>query len=376
MKIVTVIGARPQFIKAAAVSREIVFQNGLASDKDQITEKIIHTGQHYDDDMSDVFFRELEIPEPAFHLGIGSGPHGVQTGQMLAAIEEVLITEKPDCVLIYGDTNSTLAGALAAAKLHITIAHIEAGLRSFNRLMPEEINRVIADHLSNILLCPSQAAVDNLAAEGIATPQNNHPLSQEQQVFIIGDVMADALLYAVRRAHSENDIRKKNGLQNKKYLLATIHRAENTDKQERLMNLLNALNALEETVVLPVHPRTKKILKDMKWQPGSHVKIIDPVGYFDMIALENAARMILTDSGGIQKEAYWLKVPCITLRDETEWVETVTNGWNKLTGADTKAIIDAVHCFNPPREQAKLYGDGEAAKLALQIIMREIERKN
>ncbi len=409
MKIVTIIGARPQFIKAAAVSRAIDEHNRLtpdtapftndaspmASNPLPITEVLVHTGQHYDEDMSAIFFRELEIPEPAYNLGIGSGTHGQQTGEMLAAIEKVLIVEKPDWVIVYGDTNSTLAGALAAAKLHIPIAHVEAGLRSFNRLMPEEINRIVADHLSHLLLCPSQIAVDNLAAEGIPLPLTHNPLPITSRVFIVGDVMADALQFAVNKVQHNIDIKEKFHLQHGTYLLATIHRAENTDNKERLENIMNALSeiAKNETVVLPIHPRTKKILENSfpmthNLSPGTGalrthnpspvtfgLKIIDPVGYFDMIALENSARMILTDSGGIQKEAYWLKVPCITLRNETEWVETVENGWNKLTGANPTAIIDAVHNFKPPTEQAALYGNGQAASRVLQEITNYIERK-
>ncbi|KFZ44006.1 UDP-N-acetylglucosamine 2-epimerase [Smithella sp. SC_K08D17] len=378
MKIVTIIGARPQFIKAAAVSRAIDEHNRLtpdtapftndaspmASNPLPITEVLVHTGQHYDEDMSAIFFRELEIPEPAYNLGIGSGTHGQQTGEMLAAIEKVLIVEKPDWVIVYGDTNSTLAGALAAAKLHIPIAHVEAGLRSFNRLMPEEINRIVADHLSHLLLCPSQIAVNNLTNEGIS-----------KGVTIVGDVMADALQFAVNKVQHNIDIKEKFHLQHGTYLLTTIHRAENTDNKERLQSIINALNSLEETIVLPIHPRTRKILNGMNCRMKPHIRIIDPVGYFGMIALENSARMILTDSGGIQKEAYWLKVPCITLRNETEWVETVENGWNKLTGANPTAIIDAVHNFKPPTEQAALYGNGQAASRVLQEITNYIERK-
>ena len=357
MKICTIIGARPQFIKAAAVSRAIADYNShLSSDISPLTEVIIHTGQHYDDGMSDVFFRELEIPETAYNLGIGSGSHGAQTGQMLAAVENILINEKPDWVLIYGDTNSTLAGALSAAKLHIPIAHVEAGLRSFNRLMPEEINRVVADHLSNLLFCPSQIAVNNLASEGIA-----------KGVTIVGDVMADALKYAARIVQTNNELKEKLHLKDKAYLLATIHRAENTDNKQRLENIIKALLELakREPVVLPLHPRTKKILDSnfsFHLTSQSLLKLIDPVGYFDMVALENSARMILTDSGGIQKEAYWLKVPCVTLRDETEWVETVDAGWNILTGADKQKIINAARNFTPPKEHPSLYGDEHAAE--------------
>lgn len=358
MKICTVIGARPQFIKAAAVSRAIAEHNRLAPGDAHFTEIIIHTGQHYDDDMSAIFFRELEIPEPAYNLNIGSGTHGQQTGEMLAAIEKVLIAENPDWVLVYGDTNSTIAGALAAAKLHISIAHVEAGLRSFNRRMPEEINRVVTDHLSSILFCPSQIAVNNLTDEGILKGVN-----------IVGDVMADALQFAVSKVQSKTDIKEKFHLQHGTYLLATIHRAENTDNKERLQNIINALNSLEETIVLPIHPRTRKILNGMNCRIKPHIRIIDPVGYFDMTALEKSARMILTDSGGIQKEAYWLNVPCITLRDETEWLETVEKGWNKLTGANPTAIIDAVQNFKPPDEHLSLYGDSHTAEKIIKMIL-------
>lgn len=375
MKICTIIGARPQFIKAAAVSRAIAARNEnisnpsstsnplpITSDLLPITEIIIHTGQHYDEGMSDIFFRELEIPEPLYDLSIGSGSHGVQTGQMLMAIENVLLKEKPDWVLIYGDTNSTLAGALAAAKLHIPIAHVEAGLRSFNRLMPEEINRIVADHLSELLFCPSQVAVNNLAAEGIV-----------KGVTIVGDVMSDALKFAVRKSKTHNKIIKKLNLRHKAYLLATIHRAENTDHIKRLENIIGALSELarKETVILPLHPRTKKILDNnfpSLLTSSSSLNFIDPVGYFDMIALENSARMILTDSGGIQKEAYWLKVPCVTLRDETEWVETVECGWNILTGANKEKIINAVRHFTPPEKHPSLYGDDHAAEKIIEAL--------
>ena len=373
MKIATIIGARPQFIKAAAVSRAIAKHNNLTHNPlpitcckapithypSPITEIIIHTGQHYDDEMSAIFFRELEIPKPKYNLNIGSGTHGTQTGKMLSGIEDVLLKEKPDWVLIYGDTNSTLAGAVSAAKLHIPIAHVEAGLRSFNRLMPEEINRVVADHISHLLLCPSQVAVNNLSAEGIS-----------KGVKIVGDVMADALQFAARHIQTKADIKKKLQLQNQTYLLATIHRAENTDNKERLQNIISALNALEDTIILPIHPRTRKILHDMNLTLKPHVRIIDPVGYFDMIALEYSARMILTDSGGIQKEAYWLKVPCVTLRDETEWLETVENGWNILTGANSAKIIKAVKTFKSPAKHPQLYGNGKAAEKCLKTLLK------
>jgi len=412
MKIATIIGARPQFIKAAAVSRAIAAHNRAVCPTAQaaaaianpgahngvapppvIEEILIHTGQHYDDGMSAVFFRELDIPEPKYNLNIGSGPHGRQTGRMLAAIEEVLLAEKPDWVLIYGDTNSTLAGALAAAKLHIPIAHVEAGLRSFNRRMPEEINRVVADQLSSLLLCPSQTAVDNLAAEGIGG-KNDEKMGAvphfPQRVVITGDVMADALQFAAAKvgakaapqaaavvadpatqASAHSDIMARLGLQPQRYLLATVHRAENTDDPQRLSDILSAFAALDEPVVFPAHPRTRKFLHEKNYQPPPHVRLIDPVGYFDIVALEKSARLLLTDSGGMQKEAYWLKVPCITLRDETEWVETVDAGWNVLTGADDKKIIHAALNFTPPQEHPPLYGDGQTAEKILGILCQK-----
>jgi UDP-N-acetylglucosamine 2-epimerase len=349
MKIVTVVGARPQFIKASAVSREL---------RKRHTEILIHTGQHYDENMSDVFFDELAIPSPDFHLGIGSGPHGAQTGQMLAEIEKVLLDEQPDWVLVYGDTNSTLAGALAAAKLHLRVAHVEAGLRSFNRLMPEEVNRVLTDHVSDLLLCPSPTAVQNLAAEGIT-----------RGVADVGDVMYDTILFAAEKARARSKILGVLGLAEKSYLLTTLHRAENTDNLQRFTSILEAFGQLKETLLFPVHPRTWKILKTLDYSPPPHVRLIDPVGYLDMVRLEGAAQMILTDSGGIQKEAYWLGVPCITLRDETEWVETLTAGWNVLVGAQKELILRAVHQFSPPDTRPALYGDGKTAER----VRRKIE---
>lgn len=274
------------------------------------------------------------------------------------AIEDVLIKEKPDWVLIYGDTNSTLAGALAASKLHIRIAHVEAGLRSFNRLMPEEINRVVADQLSHLLLCPSQVAVNNLAKEGIT-----------EGVAITGDVMADALQFAATKASAHSDILARLELQPQGYLLATVHRAENTDDNQRLKNILSAFAALNEPVVFPAHPRTRKFLQGMGYQPPENVKLIDPVGYFDVIALEKSARLLLTDSGGMQKEAYWLKIPCVTLRDETEWIETVDLGWNVLTGADRDRIVETARTFTAPSAHPPLYGDGNAAAHCLKALL-------
>ena len=367
MKIATIIGARPQFIKAAAVSRAIAAHNRLTPHSSRLTEVIIHTGQHYDNGMSAVFFEELEIPDPKYNLAIGSGSHGQQTGQMLAKIEDVLIVEAPDWVLVYGDTNSTLAGALAAAKLHFKIAHVEAGLRSFNRLMPEEINRVLTDHISTYLFCPSETAVENLRREGLA-PHSSPLTPHSSRVFMIGDVMSDALRFALSRAASRANIMNHLELQEKTYLLATIHRPENTEDIKRLQNILAALENTKQKIIFPVHPRTKKTLQNLYYRPPGHVKLIEPVGYFEMIALEQSSRMILTDSGGMQKEAYWLKVPCITLRDETEWVETVETGWNVLTGADPQKIVAAVNTFTPPLEHPPLFGDGNSAGKVVEAL--------
>jgi UDP-GlcNAc3NAcA epimerase len=341
LRIVSVIGARPQFIKAAMVSRAL---------RRRHIEVLVHTGQHYDANMSAIFFNELDIPAPDVNLEVGSGPHGEQTGAMLAGIEQVLLRERPVWVLVYGDTNSTLAGALAAAKLGIPVAHVEAGLRSFNRAMPEEINRVVADHLSTALFCPSQTAVDNLAGEGIT-----------RGVHLVGDVMADALAFAVERAQSRSTILARLGIADRGYLLVTVHRAENTDDPSRLGRILAALDALQEPVFFPVHPRTRKAIEALGHRPAPHVRLLEPLGYLDMVRLEQSARMILTDSGGVQKEAYWLGVPCLTLRHETEWVETVQAGWNILVGAEIDRIRQAVRTMIPPENRLPLYGDGRAA---------------
>ena len=343
MKIATVIGARPQFIKAAAVSRVL---------RTQHQEILIHTGQHYDANMSDVFFDELHIPRPDYNLGIGSGRHGAQTGAILEQVEDVLITETPDALLVYGDTNSTLAGALAASKLHIPVIHIEAGLRSFNRRMPEEINRVLTDHLSSWLFCPTETAVKNLSAEGITAG-----------VYKNGDVMLDAFLYNLELAKEKSNILQTLGLSSKSFILCTIHRAENTDDPERLTQILKAVARISLPVVLPLHPRTRKIVQQLGLSSLlEKVKVIEPVGYLDMIALEAHAVKLVTDSGGVQKEAYFAGVPCITMRDETEWVETVEVGWNRLTGADEEKILNAVESFTPPADRPSIFGDGHAAE--------------
>ncbi|MCP5184166.1 MAG: UDP-N-acetylglucosamine 2-epimerase (non-hydrolyzing) [Pseudomonadales bacterium] len=349
MKIVTVVGARPQFIKAAAVSRAIASDH--AGDIDEL---IVHTGQHHDDNMSSVFFDELGIPSPRYSLGIAGGTHGAMTGRMLEAIEHVLLKERPDWVLVYGDTNSTLAAALAAAKLHIPLAHVEAGLRSFNMLMPEEVNRIVADRLSTLLFCPTETAVANLADEGLREGVHN-----------VGDVMYDVALYFANQATSRTAALADLGVRPGAYALATCHRAENTDSRERLASILDALCtiATQLPVVLPLHPRTRSRIEQFKL--GAKLKSItvtEPLAFLSMVALERDAAVILTDSGGVQKEAFFYRVPCVTMRDETEWVETVTLGWNSLTGADTDAIVNATLNRERSRTDASPYGAGDASR--------------
>lgn len=360
MKIITIIGARPQFIKAAAVSRS------LRSDT-QITEILVHTGQHYDANLSDIFFRELEIPQPNYNLGIGSGTHGKQTGQMLAAIEEVVLKEKPDWVIVYGDTNSTLAGALAAVKLHIPLAHIEAGLRSFNRQMPEEINRVLTDHSSNLLFAPTTTAVTNLRKEGI----------NSEFIHLVGDVMYDAALFYGEKSENYSNILNSLNLIPKNYLLATIHRAENTDTPQRLYAIFEALAHVAQSIpiVLPLHPRTRKLLEHQPQLLNTiqSLNIIPPVGYLDMVQLEKNAHLIITDSGGVQKEAYFYQVPCLTLREETEWVELVELGWNQLISpTQSLMIIDKLQKAlqqSPPTNFNKFpYGIGNSSEKICEIL--------
>jgi len=355
VKIVSIIGARPQFIKASAVSR------ALRREHEEI---LVHTGQHYDYEMSDIFFKGLELPPADINLNVGSGSHGMQSGAMLMGIEEILQREKPEYVLIYGDTNSTLAGALAAAKLSVKVVHIEAGLRSFNRRMPEEINRVVADHLSTLLLCTSTEGVRNLAAEGIT-----------EGVHVVGDVMADVLKWAQKRLAVEpSSVLEELGLGQGDYLLATVHRSENTDDPTRLSQILHAFNSLNETLVFPVHPRTRKLIREGGYKLKPHIKLINPVGYFEMVTLTLNALMILTDSGGLQKEAYWLGVPCATMRDETEWVETVESGWNVLVGCDSAKIVEIVRSFAPPSKRPMLYGDGHASERCVELLEAPIAR--
>jgi UDP-GlcNAc3NAcA epimerase len=349
MKIVSIVGARPQFIKAAALSRQL---------RRSHHEVLLHTGQHYDYTMSGIFFDGLEMPAPDVNLAVGSGNHGFQTGAMLSKIEEVLVSERPDWLVVYGDTNSTLAGALAASKLHIRVVHVEAGLRSFNRRMPEEINRVLADHLSDLLLCPSGTAVENLATEGI-----------RRNVHLVGDIMLDVLNWARERiAAQPPEILKHLELCAGEYVLATIHRSNNTDDAERLSGILSALNALDERVVFPIHPRARKALSTGKHEVSSLVKLIDPVGYLEMVSLTRSARRVVTDSGGLQKEAYWLGVPCVTLREETEWIETVEVGWNILVGSNRDRIVEVVRNFVPPANRPSLYGDGCVAARCAELL--------
>lgn len=362
MKIVTIVGARPQFVKAAAVGRAI---RDLKSHTPNVREVLIHTGQHYDANMSDVFFHEMGIPKPDYHLGIGGLAQGAMTGRMIETIEAALETEKPNMVLIYGDTNSTLAGALAAVKMHIPVAHVEAGLRSFNRKMPEEINRIVADQCSDILFTPSATSTQQLIKEGI-------PRSRIHEV---GDVMYDAALYYQDQARRESQILSKLNLKSKQYVLSTIHRAENTDCPERLKEIFLGLIDLAKIkpVVLPLHPRTRQTLEKqgLLEQAKSNLTLIDPVGYLDMVNLESNAEVILTDSGGVQKEAYFFKVPCLTLRTETEWVELVEEGFNRLVPLKRQEIVKQYKiALNSAVDWTKtLYGNGQATQLIVQKLL-------
>jgi len=359
MKIITIVGARPQFVKAATISRAILELNRTSAKK--IQEIIVHTGQHYDANMSDVFFDEMEIPKPAYTLGIGGGSHGAMTGRQLEKIEEVLLKEKPDCVLVYGDTNSTIAGALAASKLHIPVAHVEAGLRSFNMKMPEEVNRILTDQISNLLFCPTETAVNNLKQEGF----HNRP----GKVFNVGDVMYDAALYYSKKAYKPENLPNVSA-----FALVTIHRADNTDSKERLTNIVEALNEIHRStpVVCPIHPRTQKVMENLGIDP--EFITLPPVSYFEMIWLLQQAKLVITDSGGLQKEAYFFNKQCITMRDQTEWVELIVAGVNTLVGADKAKILAAFHassCFKSNQEA--LYGKGTAAHEIVQLLMDNLK---
>jgi len=396
MKIVTIVGARPQFIKAASVSRAIQAFNEKGSltdrfsSKKKIREIFVHTGQHYDDLLDRVFFEELELPKPDYHLGVGSGSHARQTGVMMERIETVLEREKPEIVVVYGDTNSTLAGALAAAKLNIPVAHVEAGLRSYNRAMPEEINRLLTDHLSDLLFCPTAQAVQNLLKEGIKDGRRN-------VVKRAGDVMYDSILYYSKIAERKSTILKDLELSapnscterfqtvpypTPNYYLATLHRAENTDDPKKLKFILNSLKELgkDTPVILPLHPRTKKMIMTYHLLSKARgIKLIDPVSYLDMLTLEKNAKAILTDSGGVQKESYWFRVPCFTLRKETEWVETIQSGWNVLVDTETEQIAEEVKKKGGgrrPSKETKLFGDGKASEKIVQILSEHFFKKD
>lgn len=355
LRICTIVGARPQFVKAAVVSRAVRDLQG-----ENVKEIILHTGQHYDSGMSDVFFDEMEIPRPDHHLKIGGGTHGQNTGRMIERIEAVLQDVAPDLVLVYGDTDSTLAGAIAAVKLHIPVAHVEAGLRSFNRRMPEEINRVLTDHASDMLFTPTELASKNLSDEGV----------DQEKVHQVGDVMYDAALYYSALADQRSDVLRRLDIEPGHFALATIHRAENTDDRARISGILAGLARSNLPVLLPIHPRTKKRLADFGLALPPSVRAIDPIGYFDMIVLERSAAVIVTDSGGVQKEAFFHEVPCVTLRDETEWMELVEAGANVLVGTDPDRIDDAVNTFRPDLTNArKLYGEGAAGATILRTII-------
>ncbi|MBZ4646312.1 MAG: UDP-N-acetylglucosamine 2-epimerase [Clostridia bacterium] len=350
MKFVSVVGARPQFIKCAPISREL---------RQRHEEILVHTGQHYDNNMSDIFFNELGIPVPNYNLGVGSSSHGEQTGKMLHGIEKILLKNKPDMMLVYGDTNSTLAGSLAAAKLQIPVAHIEAGLRSFDRSMPEELNRVLTDHASSLLFCPTATAVRNLKREGIVEGVHN-----------VGDVMMDALLYNIGIADEKSNIIERLHLTSREFLVVTVHRASNTDNIKKLSDIVSALCSTDTKVVFPVHPRTEKYLKTYGlWEKlHQNVELIPPLGYIDMLKLMVNAKKIITDSGGVQKEAYMLGVPCITLRENTEWMETVEDGWNVLVGSDYTKIMYAIDYFTGSHTKGEFFGKGNTASIINSIL--------
>lgn len=348
MKIVSVVGARPEFIQATPISRAL---------RENHREVLVHTGQHYDYLMSQAFFDELGIPAPDYNLEVGSGSHGRQTAEILVRLEEVLLKEQPDLVIVRGDTNSTLAGALAASKLHIPTAHIEAGERSFDRRMPEEINRLVSDCVADLHFCASRAAAQRLAAEGITN-----------SVYWVGDVMLDAMLQNRPIARRKSDVLARLDLEPGEYALVTIHRAANTDDPVRLLQIVETLNSAPETIVFPAHPRTRKALTQLAARFAPHIRLIEPVSYFDMMTLEENARLIATDSGGVQREAYFLGIPCLTLREETEWIETVEVGWNRLVGTDPERVIDVWFSFAPPAERPPIFGDGMAAQRIAQIL--------
>ena len=353
MKIASIIGARPEFVKEAPLVKEL---------RKKHEEIIIHTGQHYDYELSKIFFGELRIPKPNYNLGVGSALHGKQIAQMIVKLENVLLKEKPDLVIVFGDTNTTIAGAIVASKLNINLAHIEAGMRSYDKNMPEEINRVVTDHISDILFCSTSTGVLNLRKEGII-----------KNVFNVGDVMIDAIKENIGIAEKKSNILKRLNLKSKNYIVATIHRPSNTDNKKNMIGILEAFIQSKETIVFSIHPRTYKYLKSYglhKKLKDTNIITIKPIGYIDMLVLEKNAKKILTDSGGMQKEAYFFKVPCITLRDITEWTETVNDGWNILTGANKWKILNAIRNFEPNGKQSENYGDGNASMNIIKLINR------
>jgi UDP-GlcNAc3NAcA epimerase len=356
MNVLSVVGARPQFVKLAMLSRAVRKNNA---------EIIVHTGQHYDEKMSGTFFNDLNIPVPDYNLAIGSGSHGRQTGEMLIALEEVYLTEQPDVIVTFGDTNTTLASAVAAGKMCIPIAHVEAGLRSYNRSMPEEINRVLTDHCSDILFAPTQTAMDNLDKEGLS-----------DKAWLTGDIMYDALVYYSELAASKSGILNRLAITAGGYLLVTLHRPYNVDDTERLRSILDALGRSGAEVVFPVHPRTAERIRQAGIEPADNIKITAPTGYLDFLRLEKNAAKIITDSGGIQKEAYLQKVPCITVRPETEWLETVEAGWNVLTGFDSEQLVDRIMHFNPPEEHPAVFGSADSAEKMARILEEKFAGTN
>ncbi len=391
MKITSIVGARPQFIKLAPLNR-IIQEHNNSNRKPKIVHLTIHTGQHYDYEMNKIFFNDLGIQKPIYNLEVGSGPQGWQTGEMIRRAEEVLLKEKPDWVLVYGDTNSTLSGALAATKLHLSIAHIEAGLRSYDKEMPEEINRVLTDHCSDILICPTENAVKNLKKEGftniinkgklidenfLINKRSNINFNESPIVINAGDVMYDALLMSLEIAEKKSVILSRLKLNPKEYYLVTIHRAENTDDKNRLKNIMLALLEISKgkPVVFPVHPRTKKTLEKLHVSQGAsnRLHMIEPISYFDMLMLLKNAEKILTDSGGIQKEAYIFGIPCITMRNNTEWIETVESGWNVIVGANKKRIVEATLKSLPIQDinSQELFGNGKTAKKIINLLIKK-----
>lgn len=374
MKVLSIVGARPQFVKAAMVVAAVRRHNRPCKPGQRITHQLLHTGQHYDPKMSEVFFEQLPLPKPHFNLAVGSGSHGAQTARMLEGIEVILEKEKPDAIIVYGDTNSTVAGALAATKLQICVAHVEAGLRSFNRRMPEELNRVATDHLSDLLFCPTVTAIDNLRKEGIV-----------KNVFLNGDVMLDAVLEFRSLADKRVKLLESFKVRSGDYVLATIHRAENTDSVDKLVALFDTLLELEFPVILPMHPRVRDKLARVpqlksiqsRLEKSPHIRVSDPASYLDMLMLEQNARVVLTDSGGVQKEAFFLGVPCLTLREETEWVETLKGGWNQVVGSDKSKIVRTVnsiwnHNGSRPmgRPDLKSFGSGKSSDMIVKQIFK------